>query len=109
MERRREIGRWLALREREGLTFRALAERSGIPSGTLAWWAWRMSREPRPAACAQRFVELSEAADMQPRAEVVAPSTDDIELVIDERVRLRVGRSVEVARVARLVQALLSC
>jgi len=46
---------------------------------------------------------------MQPRAEVVAPSTDDIELVIDERVRLRVGRSVEVARVARLVQALLSC
>lgn len=40
MERRREMERWLALGEREGLTFRELAERSGIPVGTLAWWAW---------------------------------------------------------------------
>jgi len=93
---------------RDGTTSRdrAVAERSGIPSDTLAW---RMSREPRPAACAQRFVELSEAADMQPRAEVVAPSTDDIELVIDERVRLHAGRAADVDRVAELVQALRSC
>jgi len=58
MERRREIGRCLALREREGLTFRALPERSGIPSGTLAWWAWRARKQQSSATGSQRFVEV---------------------------------------------------
>jgi len=108
MERRREIGRWLALREREGLTFRALAERSGIPVGTLAWWAWRARKQQSSATGSQRFVEVGVVDESRPGA-ITASLDDEIELVIDERVRLRVGSSVEVARVAKLVQALLSC
>lgn len=102
------MARWLALRDREGLTFRALAERSGIPVGTLAWWAWRARKEQSSATVSQRFVEVG-VVDESRLGAIAAAVDDEIELVIDERVRLRVGSSVDVARVARLVQALLSC
>jgi len=36
MGRHAQMEHWLSLREREGLTYRELSERSGIPSNTLA-------------------------------------------------------------------------
>ena len=41
-ERRAAIERWLRLREKQGLTLRELSTRSGIPEGTLSWWAHRL-------------------------------------------------------------------
>jgi len=107
MERRREIERWLALREREGLTFRALAERRGNPVGTLAWCAWRARKEQSSAKVSQRFVEVG-VIDAPRSGEIAAAVDEEIELVIDERVRVRVGRAADGDRVAELVQALLS-
>jgi len=45
MDRRATIRGWLALREREGLTYAQLAARCGINASTLAHWAWRLRRE----------------------------------------------------------------
>ena len=45
MKRRREIERLFALRDRQGLTLRELADRSGIPVGTLSWWSYRLRAE----------------------------------------------------------------
>ena len=45
MKRRREIERLFALRDRQGLTLRELADRSGIPVGTLSWWSYQLRAE----------------------------------------------------------------
>ncbi len=62
MNRREEMMQLLGRRERQGLTFKALAQESGVPAGTLAFWAWKLRQEPRPRepAADQRsgFVEL---------------------------------------------------
>jgi len=55
--RRREIERLFALREREGLSLRALADRSGIPVGTLSWWSHRLRQEESPAFTEVRVVD----------------------------------------------------
>ncbi len=52
--RREEVERWLRLRETRGLSLRELGEQSGIPAGTLAWWAHRLRTE----AASERFVEV---------------------------------------------------
>jgi len=41
----REVKRLFALRNVEGLTYRQLSEYSGIPAGTLNWWAHRLRHE----------------------------------------------------------------
>ena len=51
--RRRQMTRLLARRESEGLSLRELSECSGIPVGTLSWWAHRLRAESGPA-----FAEL---------------------------------------------------
>ena len=52
--------RWLALRERRGLTYRELSERTGVSQGTLGYWAWKLRQEDREAAAEEQpgFVEL---------------------------------------------------
>lgn len=52
--RRREIERLFATRDREGLSLRQLADRSGIPVGTLSWWSHRLRSESGPAFCEVR-------------------------------------------------------
>gem|GEM_PF-3589338 len=37
--------RWLARRERLGLTLRELSVETGVPAGTLGHWAWKLRRE----------------------------------------------------------------
>ena len=56
--RRDEMVTLLALRDREGLTFRELSARCGVPAATLNWWSWRLRREAQPA-----FTELSVVDD----------------------------------------------
>jgi transcriptional regulator with XRE-family HTH domain len=60
--RREEIGRLLRLREREGLSLRALSERSGIPVGTLSWWTHQLRQEPDGPVF--REVKVIEADDL---------------------------------------------
>ena len=52
----------LAEREREGLTWVALSERSGVPISTLQEWARRLRAESRPAFVEVGGVEVSPAA-----------------------------------------------
>jgi len=56
--RRGEIARLLAQRERQGLTYRELSERSGVAAHTLSWWAWKLRREAAESTPAFVEVEL---------------------------------------------------
>jgi transcriptional regulator with XRE-family HTH domain len=104
--RRRQIRRLLALREREGLSLRAIAERSGIPVGTLSWW----SHELRMASSEAEEREVS-------FAEVVVSSGPDApgEAGRSFRVTLESGHEVMVPQdfdpgsLARLVDTLSRC
>ena len=53
-DRRREMRHLLSLRGTEGLSLRALSERTGIPIGTLSWWSHHL----RQAAPIPRFTEV---------------------------------------------------
>lgn len=89
--------RLLARREREGLTLAELSLRTGVPTGTLGWWASRLRRD-RPAG----FVELVERPAP---AEAKAPA-GRIELVLRDGLRVLVPGGVDAAEVQRLVRAL---
>lgn len=94
--------RLLALREREGLTYREAARRGGVSAGSLAWWSWRLrqphqvSRRPRAA-----FVEVDVVED--------GAGVEDagLEILVGAH-RVRVGRDFDAATLQRLVRAL-SC
>jgi transposase-like protein len=63
MKRSDKRARYEALlrrREEEGLTYRELARRSGVPLGTLTWWSQELRREKRDGGTQRRggFVEL---------------------------------------------------
>ena len=100
--RRDRIRRLLDRREREGLTFRELAERSGIPAGTLGSWAWKLRQE----AAAQEdtgFVELVEAED------VPTPARASFEIVLEHGRRILVRAPFDESALARLVALLERC
>jgi transcriptional regulator with XRE-family HTH domain len=42
---RAEIDAILDQRDRKGLTYEELAERTGVAKSTLSWWSWRRRRE----------------------------------------------------------------
>jgi hypothetical protein len=67
--------RLLTERDREGLTWAVLSERSGVPISTLQEWARRLRRESGPA-----FVEVA-------GVEVSAPAFE-VELTGGRRVRV---------------------
>lgn len=104
MDRREQMRRWLEQRERERLTFRQLSERTGVPLGTLACWAWKLRREgaPRPSRRPgdARFVEL-----------VAAPveSAGRVEIVLRGERRLIVDASIDEPSLVRIVSALDRC
>ena len=95
--------RLLALREREGLTYREAARRGGVSAGSLAWWSWRL-RQPhqvsprRPRAA---FVEIDVVEDGAGAADA------GLEIVVGAH-RVRVARDFDGATLQRLVRAL-SC
>lgn len=106
-ERREEIRGWLALRSSEGLTFVELSRRSGIPSGTLAWWSSRLRREESADAPTEvrsgsgAFVELSPAAG--PASDVERGS---LELVLEGGRRLIIRPGFDEGELSRLLRAL---
>jgi transcriptional regulator with XRE-family HTH domain len=99
-ERREQMRRLLARRDRDGLTFAELGRRTGIPAGTLAWWSSRLRREVQVAPTG--FVELV--------ADAGAPDDSGgavrIELVLKDGLRVLVPCGSDVAQVQRLVRAL---
>lgn len=103
MDRRQLVRRWLALRERESLTYLQLSARSGIPANTLAHWAWKLRREAGESVADVEFVELvpSHRPGDAPAARIV------IELRNDRRVL--VDASVDADALARIVRALERC
>ena len=68
--RRTEIEQLLALRRTQGLTFKAISERSGIPVGTLSYWSNRPRRKakPQPDPEPTAFVELVSRPPVSPDA-----------------------------------------
>jgi len=107
MNRREEMMQLLGRRERQGLTFKALAQESGVPAGTLAFWAWKLRQEPRPrepvADQRSRFVELV------PGPEERAVESGRLEIVLAGGRRVVVHDDVDEDRLVRLVQALERC
>ncbi len=103
MDRRTEIERWLAVRVREGLTFRELARRSGICAGTLGHWAWRLRREQKRGKRASGFVELV-SAPMSADA-----SSSRVEIVLRGERRVIVDAAISAEALTRLLAAVERC
>jgi predicted transcriptional regulator len=98
--RRQQMISLLARRDREGLSYRALEELTGISRNTFAFWASKLRSEsdiheaPKPG----RFVELV-AADDSPAAE------SPIEIVIGDRV-IRVRRGFDAPTLSRVLSTI---
>ncbi len=91
-------------RESEGLSYARLARETGIPVGTLAWWAHRERKEhERSAACAARaeFVEVIPSGDGDP--------TEAIKVRLPGGIVLLVPCDADGSYVARLLSALQTC
>lgn len=72
-----------ARRERDGLSLRALAKETGIPTGTLSWWSWRLRQEQTDETHESTgFVELSVTRPPSAAGDVVVRVGDDIEVVV---------------------------
>ena len=95
--------RLLALREREGLTYREAARRGGVSAGSLAWWSWRL-RQPHELSHGRRraaFVEVEVVEDG------ACGEDAGLEILVGAH-RVRVARDFDAATLQRLVRAL-SC
>ncbi len=96
--------RWLARRERQGLTLRELSQQTGVPVGTLGCWAWKLRREGerpgpgRPSAAG--FVELVSQEAGEPGR---------VEIVLAGGRRILVAGAVDEERLVCLVRALERC
>lgn len=100
-DRRVEMERLLALREREGLTYAEAARRGRVSRGTLAWWSWRLRHEgAETAKCDGGFVEVEVLEDSQ-------AANSGIELVVGAH-HLRLARDFDEPTLRRLLRAL-SC
>ena len=106
-ERRREIERLFVLRAREGLSLRELADRSGIPVGTLSWWSHRLREEAR--ASESRTESMPAFSQVRLVGPVAAPVEFANEVGSAVRVRLPGGAVVELEgeHAERMVSAVL--
>jgi len=102
--------RWLALRDARGLTFAELSQRTGVPRGTLGYWAWKLRQDEMPRCRGARrrgFVELVAAVD--------GPGTQgdrtagQIEIVLESGRRVVVSGEVEEAVLERVLEVLSRC
>jgi hypothetical protein len=110
MDRREQMRRLLARRERLGLTLRELSSESGVPAGTLGYWAWKLrgdddrkagrSRTPRR----EGFVELVASAEP-----ATGDGRDRIEVVLGGGRRVIVPAGIDSSALARVVRALERC
>ncbi|MBL8861277.1 MAG: hypothetical protein JNK02_04615 [Planctomycetes bacterium] len=103
MDRRTEVERWLALRDREHLTYLELSQRSGIPANTLTHWAWRLRRERLVQPAAPAFVELVQTAS--PPNE----SGSRVEIILRGERRVVVDASIDADALVRVLAAVDRC
>ena len=93
----------LARREREGLSLRQLAAKTGIATGTLSWWSWRLRQDSKGATDGRGgFVEVVAESDDGGRGGQVA-------IELRNGIRLEVGDEIDVELLRRIVGALQSC
>jgi hypothetical protein len=77
------------------LSAHEFAERIDVKEATLRHWAWQLSHEARTAMRQSAFVE------------VVAPrSSEPIEIVVHDGIRIRVSNEFDEALLRRVVSAL---
>lgn len=93
------MGRLLARRDREGLTYRELAEETGVSERTLAWWSWKLRRERREQTDIG-FVELDVAEES---------ITGGLEVELATGHRIRVPAHFDEDTLRRLVAVLAAC
>ena len=95
----------LERREQQGLTFRELSEQTGVPSGTLASWAWKLRQESEEAARVSR--PASAFLELVPTPREVQVSR--VEIVLRGERRVLIVGEIEEDRLVRLVRALERC
>lgn len=93
--------RLLALREREGLTYREAALRGGVSAGSLAWWSWRLRRSRQVSSRRRRagFVEVEVVEGDAGAADA------GLEILVGAH-RVRVERGFDAVTLQRLVRVL---
>lgn len=101
---REQVRRWLAKRNREGLTYRELSARVGVPANTLCQWAWRFRHESaRPEALEPAFVQLTCAPSLY------TTSSQRVEIVLRSKRRVIVDAATDSAVLTRLLAAVEQC
>ena len=63
----------LARRDREGLTYQELSDESGIPSGTLASWQYRLREEETGNAFTELVVGSDAEDALDDSLEIIGP------------------------------------
>jgi transcriptional regulator with XRE-family HTH domain len=93
------MARLLRQREARGESLRSLAERTGIPVGTLSWWQHDLRRKPEAVPCGDdlEMIEVGRAA-----------AQACFEVVVDG-VTVRVPSQFDPASLATLLQVLAEC
>jgi transposase len=104
MVRRDQAREWLAVREREGLTYKALSARVGVPVTTLAHWAWRLRRE-----AAQEPGTPTEFVELVPSSRALISDTARVEIITRSERRVIVDAGIDVIALARIVLAVERC
>jgi transcriptional regulator with XRE-family HTH domain len=99
---RAEVRRLLELRDSEGLTFKELAERSGVPVHVLNHRA-SQDRKARHAEedGAQGFIEI--VSNEEAPSSSLASRSSGIELFLPGGIRVQLGRQFDEAALARLL------
>lgn len=97
--RRQEMAQLLREREERGESLRSLAERTGIPVGTLSWWQHQLRRghETVPGGGDVELIELGRTA-----------AAACFEVIVDG-VTVRVPSQFDPASLATLLQVLAEC
>lgn len=101
---REQVRRWLAKRDREGLTYRELSVRVGVPANTLCQWAWRFRHESvQPAAEEPAFVQLTSAPSRD------TPPSQRVEIVLRSKRRVIVDAAIDSGVLTRLLEVIERC
>lgn len=105
MNRKVQCRQWLARRQQLGLSLAEVSKRSGIPLGTLSYYAWSLRRgaDCHKKAHAEVQGGFMEIVPKEPSAH------PEIEIVLSSPRSLRVPAGFEESHLARIVRALESC
>jgi len=96
---RTEIDAILDERDREGLTYDELAERTGVAKSTLSWWSWRRRREGGERKGGRRTAHFAEVVTTPERVR----DGKGIELTTASGLELRVPPGFDEETLARVL------